>query len=151
LSRQSAACRDLAHSSLAALVEPAIFCGAGQTMNVARAILAFLIAVSLAAVPAAAHAGMAVKPMHASAMDHMAAEDMSAMDDMDCCPHKTDTSHKMVDDCAAMAGCVLCTGFLGAAPSSLNFPLLLATRAYSSPSDPLPSLAGSPPFRPPRI
>jgi len=81
----------------------------------------------------------------------MAAEDMSAMDDMDCCPHKTDTSHKMVDDCAAMAGCVLCTGFLGAAPSSLNFPLLHSTRTVSSPSDPLPSHAGSPPFRPPRI
>ena len=120
-------------------------------MNVARAILAFLIAVSLAALPAAAHAGVMIKPMHASAMDHMAAADMSAMDDMDCCPHKTDTSKKAIDDCAAMAGCVLCTGFLATAPSSLNFPLLLAARAYSPPSDPLPSQAGSPPFRPPRI
>jgi hypothetical protein len=120
-------------------------------MNVARAILAFLIAASLTALPAAAHAGVAVKTMHATAMDHMSAGHMSAMDNMDCCPHKTNTSHKMVDDCAAMVGCVLCTGFLDAAPSRLNFPLLLATRAYSPPSDPLPSQAGSPPFRPPRI
>jgi hypothetical protein len=117
-------------------------------MNVARAILAFLIAVSLAALPAAGHAGIAVKHMQESTMDHMAAEDMSAMDS---CPHKTDTSQKAIDDCAAMAGCVLCTGFLGAAPASVNFPPLLSTRAFSSPSDPLPSQAGSPPFRPPRV
>ena len=121
-------------------------------MNIVRAILAFLIAVSLAALPmAAAQAGIAGKAMHASAMDQMAADDMSAMDDMDCCPHKTHTSHKMVDDCAAMVGCLLCTGFINAAPSSLNFPLLLSSRTLSSPSDPLPSQAGSPPFRPPRI
>jgi hypothetical protein len=120
-------------------------------MNMARVILAFLIAVSLAALPAASHSGVAVKPMQASAMDQMGVEEISAMDAMDCCPHKTDNSKKAIDDCASMAGCVLCTGFLGAAPSSLNFPLLLSTRAFSSPSDPLPSQAGSPPFRPPRV
>jgi hypothetical protein len=120
-------------------------------MNVARAILAFVIAMSLAALPAAGHAGVMVKPMHASAMDQMGSDDMSAMDDMDCCPHKTDTQKKAIDDCAAMAGCVLCSGFLGAPVSNLNFPLLLSTRAFSSPTDPLPSQAGSPPLRPPRI
>jgi hypothetical protein len=120
-------------------------------MNAARAILAFVIAVSLAALPAAGQARLAVKAMDVFAMDHMGIKDMSAMDAMDCCPHKTDTSHKAIDDCAAMAGCVLCTGFLGAAPASVNFPLLLSTPAFSSPSDPLPSQAGSPPFRPPRI
>ena len=120
-------------------------------MNAARAILAFLITLSLAALPAAGQARLAVKTMDASAMDHMAAEDMSAMDAMDCCPNKADTSHKTIDDCAAMAGCVLCTGFLGTAPASVNFPLLLSTRVFSSPTDPLPSQAGNPPFRPPRI
>ena len=123
----------------------------GKAMNIARAILAFLIAVSLATLPAAAHAGVMIKPMHASAMDEMSAEDVSTMDAMDCCPHKSDTSHKMLDDCAAMVGCVLCTGFLGATSSSLYFPPLLSTRAYSPPGDPLPSQAGTPPFRPPRI
>jgi hypothetical protein len=87
----------------------------GETMKLARAVLAFLIAVSLAALPVAGQAHVAV-----SAMNHMGT-DMSATDDMDCCPHKTDTSKKAIDDCAAMAGCVLCTGFLGAAASSLNF------------------------------
>jgi hypothetical protein len=120
-------------------------------MNMARAILAFLIAVSLAALPAAGHGRILVKPMDMSAMDQMGGQDVSAMDDMDCCPHKTDTSKKAVDDCAAMAGCVLCTGFLAAVVSNLNFPFLLSTRAFSSPTDPLPSQAGSPPFRPPRI
>jgi hypothetical protein len=117
-------------------------------MNMARAIFAFLIAVSLAALPG--HGRILIKPMDMSAMDRMGGQDVSAMDDMDCCPHKTDTSKKPIDDCAAMAGCVLCTGFLGAAPASVNFPLLLSTRVFSSPTDPLPSQAGSPPFRPPR-
>jgi hypothetical protein len=117
-------------------------------MNVARAILALLISVSLAALPAVAYAGRA---MDMSAMGHMGTADTSAMDAMDCCPHKTDTSKKAIDDCAAMAGCVLCTGFLSAAVSNLNFPLLLSTAAFSVPSNPLPSQAGSPPFRPPRI
>ena len=120
-------------------------------MNLARAILAFVIAVSLVALPAAGQAHVAVKPMDAPATHQMAAEDMAAMDDMDCCPHKSDASHKMVDHCAAMVGCVLCTGFLGAAPSNLNFPLLISSRTVSSPSEPLPSQAGSPPFRPPRV
>ena len=120
-------------------------------MNVARAILAFVIALSLAALPAAAHAGLAAKPAHASAIDHMSVEDMSAMDDMDCCPHKTDGSKKTVDDCAAMVGCVLCTGFLVAAASTLNLPLVLSSRAFLAPNNPLPSQAGIPPFRPPRI
>jgi hypothetical protein len=126
-------------------------------MNLARAILAFVIAVSLAALPAAAHAGIAAKPMHASAMDqsmhHMhdmaTMHDMAAMDDMDCCPNKA--PNKAIDDCATMAGCVLCTGFLGAVSASVIFPLLLSTTAFSLPSDPLPSQTSSPPFRPPRI
>ena len=120
-------------------------------MTIARAILACLTAVSVAALPAAGHSGVAVKHMQASAMDHMAIDDMSAMDAMDCCPHKADTPDKAIDHCAAMAGCVWCTGFLGTAPASVNFPLLLSTAAFSSPSDPLPSQTGSPPFRPPRI
>jgi hypothetical protein len=128
-------------------------------MNVARAILAFVITVSLAILPAAGHAGVAVQPVDVAATDQSvqhehsmaATHDAAAMDAMDCCPHKTDTSKKAIDDCAAMAGCVLCTGFLGTAPLGLNFVLLLSSRAFSPPTDPLPSQAGSPPFRPPRI
>jgi hypothetical protein len=119
-------------------------------MNVARAILASLIAVSLVALPAA-HARVPVMPVDSSAMHQMGGEEMSAMDDMDCCPHKSDSSKKAIDDCAAMAGCVLCTGFLAAAVSNLNFPLLLSTRVFSASTDPLSSQAGSAPFRPPRI
>ena len=59
-------------------------------MNVARAILAFLIAVSLIALPAAGQAHVAVKPMDAPATHPMAATYMAAMD---CCPHKSDASH----------------------------------------------------------
>jgi hypothetical protein len=120
-------------------------------MIIARTILALLVAFSLAVLPAAGHAGLMVKAVDASAMDHMGTHDMSAMADMDCCPHKTVPAHKAIDDCASMVGCGLCTGLLGAAASSVNFPLLLSSRVFLTASDPLFSQAGSPPFRPPRI
>ena len=120
-------------------------------MIVARTILALLIAVSLAVLPAAGHAGIVLKAVDASAMDHMGTHDMSAMDDMDCCPHKTDPAHKAIDDCSSMVGCFMCTGFLGATASSVNFPLLLSSTVFLTASDPLSSQAGSPPFRPPRV
>lgn len=120
-------------------------------MNVARAVLAFLIAVSLAALPAAGYAAVAGKSADVSPMNHIGDDGMSAMDDMNCCPHKTDTSKKAIDDCAAMVGCVLCAGFLGANHSNLSVPLLVSSRAFSPLRGPLPSQKGSPPFRPPRI
>jgi hypothetical protein len=121
-------------------------------MSTARRILALLIAVSLAMLPAAGHAGIAVVTADAVAMDqsmhHM--HDMAAMDDMDCCPHKSHPAGKSVDDCATMAGCVLCVGFLGAVSSEIASPLLLTSSTSPFAGTPLDSHGGSPPFRPPR-
>jgi hypothetical protein len=127
-------------------------------MSTGRRILVFLLAVALAMLPAAGHAGYvaaAAAPAmtDTSAMHHgseMHHHDV-AMDDMaDCCPHKHDGSHKAVDDCASMAGCTLCVGFLAPTDSALISPVLPTGAAVSFASTPLHSQIGSPPFRPPR-
>jgi hypothetical protein len=127
-------------------------------MSTGRRILVFLLAVALAMLPAAGHAGFAAVAAdpamtdtsamhHGSAMHH---HDV-AMDDMaDCCPHKRHDSHKEVDDCATMAGCILCVGFLAPMDSALIYPVLPTGLAVSFAGTPLPSQIGSPPFRPPR-
>jgi hypothetical protein len=127
-------------------------------MSTGRRILVLLLAVALAMLPAAGHAGfafLAADPAmtdtsamhHGSAMHHHDA----AMGDMaDCCPHKHHGSHKAVDDCASMAGCILCVGFLVPTDSTLISPVPLTGAAVSFASVPLPSQIGSTPFRPPR-
>jgi len=119
-------------------------------MIIARTILALLIAVSLAVLPAAGHAGVMVKAGGASAMDHVATHDMSAMDDMDCCPHKTHPAHKAIDDCASMAGCVLCFGFLRPTPYEIVSPVVITSTMVAFATDPIDSQPAHPPFRPPR-
>jgi hypothetical protein len=68
-------------------------------MSIGRTILALVVAMSVALLPAAAGAGVSVKsPVQA---------DMSAMEDMhDCCP-KANPCDKAMDDCGTMATCVL--------------------------------------------
>jgi hypothetical protein len=126
-------------------------------MWTARRILALLVAVSLALLPAAGHANMAAKATMPAA-GHMATHDMamedmtmSAMDDMDCCPHKSQHPHKAVDDCATALGCVLCVGFLAPVLTDLVSPVLLTSSAILFVSTPFDSQTGSPPFRPPRV
>jgi hypothetical protein len=76
-------------------------------MSIGRTIVALLIALSVAILPAAASAGMTVKSPQAAGI--YLTEDMS-----DCCPHKVSPCEKAMDDCGAMAACALkCFSFLG--------------------------------------
>jgi len=113
-------------------------------MSNGRTILALLIALSVALLPAASGAGLSVKSP--------APADMSAMEDMpDCCPQKTDPCQKGIDDCAAMATCALkCFSFAGTS-SIVVFPSTFASMTIPSATNPFSSQTGSPPFRPPRI
>jgi hypothetical protein len=133
-------------------------------MRIGRTILAVLIALSVAMLPAAAGAGsrssppvdvssdMATTDMPSSDMSaaDMAAMDMSAMEG-DCCPHKANPCDK-ADDCRTMATCVLkCFSFVGTAWSTIAFPSSFATLAAPFADKSFPSQTGSPPFRPPRV
>jgi hypothetical protein len=112
-------------------------------MNVGRTILASLIALSVALLPAAGGAG-GKSPAPAG---------MSVMEDMpDCCPHKANPCEKAMDDCAAMATCALkCCSFAGTALPIIVFPSTFASLTIPLAANPFASQTGSPPFRPPRI
>jgi hypothetical protein len=120
-------------------------------MNVCRTVLALLIALSVAMLPRGGGVGAAAKSMTMSGMTESNMAEMSAMGDMDCCPHQSIPSDKSIDGCSCMATCALnCFSFTGTA----------ATVVFSSPAAKLlpafetnafTSHKGSPPFRPPRV
>jgi hypothetical protein len=114
-------------------------------MCIGRTILALLIALSVAFLPAAGVAGGSVKSPESA--------DMSAMEDMhDCCPPQANPCDKAMDCCGTMAGCALkCFSFAATASSIIVFPSISATMTASLVSHSFPSQMGSPPFRPPRV
>jgi|EndMetStandDraft_8_1072994.scaffolds.fasta_scaffold28287_3 hypothetical protein len=116
-------------------------------MSIGRTILALLIALSVALLPAAGVAGVSPKSPDSGDMSTM--EDMSAMEDMhDCCPPKANPC----DDCGTMASCALkCFSFATTASSTVVFPSISATMTVSFVGHSFPSQMGSPPFRPPRV
>jgi hypothetical protein len=112
-------------------------------MSTGRTILALLIALSVAMLPAAAGARASVKPTDMSAT--------STMEDMDCCPPMTNPCDKAMDGCASMATCALkCFRTATTSFSNIEFPSISAKMPASIASYPFSSLTGSPPFRPPR-
>ncbi len=133
------------------ITKPAIFCSESYSMNVGRTILAFLIALSVALLPAAGGAGMNAKSSEPAGMSVILG--ISVMEDMpDCCPHKANPCEKAMDDCAAMATCALkCFSFAVASSSIIVFPSPFASMMIPLAANPFSSQTGSPPFRPPRI
>jgi hypothetical protein len=121
-------------------------------MKVGRIILALLIALSVAVLPAASGVAVVAK---SSAMSDMAAtdhQDMATMEDMDCCPHPANPSDKAMDEFACMAMCALsCFAFGGADVSAITFPPHQARLIWALATNPFNAQTGSPPFRPPRV
>jgi hypothetical protein len=121
-------------------------------MHVGRAILVLLLALSVAVLPMKGGAAITLKSADmsdmATSMDHMA----SAMEDMDCCPHKKVPTEKGIPDCcSSIATCPMnCFGFIGTSSFTV-FPLLLGSVPMALASSPLRSQTGSPPFRPPNV
>jgi hypothetical protein len=113
-------------------------------MNIGRPILALLIALSVAMLPAvASDANLAVK-----STDMTETADMAAMEDMDCCPHKA----KPCDHCWSMATCQLTHfGFFATSASDIIFPSAAASLSPLSGANAFHPQEGNPPFRPPRV
>ena len=141
--------------------------GANRGMMIGRTILAVLIAVSLALLPATRSFTTTVKPVgtsmsaemvsaqmsspEMSMSEDMTTSDMAMSDISDCCP-KLSPCDKGMDDCAFMAGCALnCFGFLGTSFSLVVFPAILAGLTTPYASAPLRAQTSGPPFRPPRV
>ena len=113
-------------------------------MSIGRTILALLVALSVALLPAAAGAGVSVKSP--------AQADMSAMEDMhDCCP-KANPCDKALDDCGTMATCALkCFSFAATLSSIIAFPAVFAKIPGLIDDQLFSSQRSNPPFRPPRV
>jgi hypothetical protein len=111
-------------------------------MHHGRIILALLIALSVAVLPAA---GASVSFKSADMPD------MSTMGD-DCCPPNADPCDKAMGDCCSMAACALkCFGFSDSPYSILAFPSLPASLNPPFESNSFRPQTDSPPFRPPRV
>ena len=113
-------------------------------MKISRTILALLIALSVAMLPASAN--IAVKSTDMTEMAEMA--EMAAMEDMDCCPHKA----KPCDHCSSMATCQLTHfSFFATSASDIIFPSVAASLSPLSGANAFHPQEGNPPFRPPRV
>lgn len=121
-------------------------------MRCARTILAFVIAWSVAMLPAAGSVIVGVKStdMAVSADTAMSGEMPAAMDD--CCPDQAKSCDQGTDQSQAMACCVASSvGIASVAASLLEFSLV-AGNLFPILVDQAVSLhTGVPPFRPPRV
>jgi hypothetical protein len=113
-------------------------------MAFVRTILAILMALSVAMLPAAGAAGFKLKSQDAT--------EISASEPMhDCCPPRTNPCGKVMDDCGSMATCaVKCFNYSSDVSSLLVYPFTLADMTPLFESIGFHSQTGSPPFRPPR-
>jgi hypothetical protein len=118
-------------------------------MGFGRTILIFLIALSVAMLPAAGDAA-SLHSKSADAPDVSAS--MEAIEVMhDCCPPKQLPPQKAIDDCcSSMATCSMnCFGIAEASTFLILFPLLLGSLPVSFLSNPLRPQTANPPLRPP--
>ena len=114
-------------------------------MAIGRTMLAVLIALAVALLPAAA--GAAFKAPPARAMEMSASQTMD-----DGCPGPADSSDKAAGDCTSMAACAVnCFNFVGLDPALLPSPPVQATIGPVPTDEFATSRPTNPPFRPPRI
>jgi len=113
-------------------------------MSLTRTILAILIALSVAMLPAASGAAFTLKVQDET--------EMSAVEPMhDCCPPKANPCDKTTEDCGSMAACAMkCFGYSGSASPLMYLPTHADTMSVFESSH-FRSQTGSPPFRPPRV
>ena len=109
-----------------------------------RTILALVIALSVAVLPAASGATVNSKSYHATEIT--AAESMD-----DCCPHAANRCDKAAHECGSMAMCALhCFSFTGGQSSPLVYPRRIGHVVPAFESVGFYTHTGSRPFRPPR-
>ena len=112
-------------------------------MRVARTILAFLVALSLATLPlAGAFAVPGDEPM---------ASDVVVASAHDCCDHESMPADHVMKECQAAAGCsAKCFNFYAVVFSGVAIPSPTGGTESRFASNPFYSQTASPPYRPPR-
>jgi hypothetical protein len=128
-------------------------------MRIARTILALLVSLSVAILPAAggsvastpsAPDMAAPQPLHVDAPD-AASDPMAVAEPMDdCCDHGTMPCDQ--GNCASALMCAMhCFNFTTVEGSEIVFPLTVAAKVLPPADFAVPSRTGAPPFRPPRV
>ena len=119
-------------------------------MSIGRTILALLVSLSVAMLPAAAGAGASSKSPDRA--DMSITEDVSMSEDMhDCCPPMANPCDHAMDNCGSMATCVLkCFSFASTSSEIIVFPATSVKMIAPFERNPFSSQTGAPPFRPPR-
>src|SRR5262245_37187151 len=117
---------------------------AGSNMRIGRTILAFLVALSLALLPAA---GAFAVPS-----DEPIASDVVVASAHDCCDHESTPSDHMMKECQAFAGCAAkCFNVYALVFSGVTIPSPIGGTESHFVSNPFHSQTASPPYRPPRV
>ena len=119
-------------------------------MSIGRTILALLVSLSVAMLPAAAGAGVNSKTPDQA--DMSMTEDVSMSEDMhDCCPPEANPCGPAMDHCGTMATCALkCFSFAGTSSEIIVFPATSVKMIAPFERNSFSSQTGAPPFRPPR-
>lgn len=113
-------------------------------MRIARAILTFVVALSLSMAPLA---GAFAVPK-----DEPAVSDMVVASAHDCCDHESMPADHAMKDCQAAAGCTAkCFNFYALVFSGVAVPPPSGGMESRFVSHPFHSETASPPFRPPRV
>jgi len=112
--------------------------------------MALMIALSVAALPAAGSASIIVKSADMTMASAPDTEMSAAMDD--CCPDQTKPCDQSSDQCQSMASCALqSVNLADVAASSLKYPPVPENPVPMLRDQAVPLYGGSPPFRPPRV
>ena len=129
-------------------------------MRIGRTILALLVSLSVAILPAAGGAVpltasapdmAAPQPLHVDAAE--ATPDPMAMAEPtdDCCNHGTMPCDQGKNCASALMCAMHCFNFTTVEESQIVFPLTLAAKVLPPADRAVPSATGAPPFRPPRV
>ena len=121
-------------------------------MYVARTIMAFVMALSLAMLPAAGLVPVGAKSSEAAAtFEAPVSAEMAAVTD-DCCPDHAKPCEQGSDRCASMASCAHQSfSISNVAVSQFVYPLVPGGRLFALVEPAIPLQTGSAPFRPPRV
>ena len=118
----------------------------GTMVRATRVVLACLVALSVAILPA-----MSLTAVSAKSAEIIASADMSAAMD-DCCPNHAKPCDQNADQCQSMAFCTHQTfSILNVAFSQFVYPSVVGDLLSTFAEQDAPLYSGCPPFRPPRV
>lgn len=121
-------------------------------MRLARTIMAFVIALSVAWLPVAGSASIVIKSSSGAAISYSALDADMAVSMDGCCPDQTAPCDLPSSQCPSMASCaVQSVSLADVTGAGLTYLQVPGTPVPALTDQAVPLHGGSPPFRPPRV